>query len=233
MYTAVIVEPRNHPALELVLNNFNKNLDNRWTFLIYHGNLNKNYIEHIINKNNMYERCRLVSLNVDNLLLDDYNNLLYSDFYYENINTEIFLVFQTDTLISYKYKDLIYDFLQYDYVGAPWIFNNEVGNGGLSLRRKTKMIEKLKYGQKYGFTLCYYGNYKTENEDIFFSTNIKKNDININKPNFEDSKKFSVETIFSDISFGLHKPWLHLNNLEINIMKENFPELDELITLNN
>jgi hypothetical protein len=65
----------------------------------------------------------------------------------------MFLVFQTDSMILNK--DRIYDFMNYDYVGAPfntkfkWLqkypktdFYN-VGNGGLSLRRKSKMMEIL------------------------------------------------------------------------------------------
>jgi hypothetical protein len=32
-YTAIITEPRIHPAWKLVLNNFLTNLDERWNFL--------------------------------------------------------------------------------------------------------------------------------------------------------------------------------------------------------
>jgi hypothetical protein len=73
-----------------------------------------------------------------------YNNLLKNINLYEIIPTENFLIFQTDTLINPKYKDLIYEFINYDYVGAPWIINNQVGNGGLSLRKKSKMIDIIK-----------------------------------------------------------------------------------------
>ena len=48
MIKAVIVEPRLHKALELVLLNFNKNLDEQWSFLIFHGNNNKEFISNII-----------------------------------------------------------------------------------------------------------------------------------------------------------------------------------------
>ena len=34
-YTAIITEPRIHPAWKLVLNNFLTNLDERWNFLIF------------------------------------------------------------------------------------------------------------------------------------------------------------------------------------------------------
>ena len=48
-YTAIIVEPRKHPALEFVLNNFLENLNNDWNIIIYHGKKNKIYIKKIIN----------------------------------------------------------------------------------------------------------------------------------------------------------------------------------------
>jgi hypothetical protein len=37
MYTAVIIEPLRHPALQFVLKNFLENLDERWGFLVFHG----------------------------------------------------------------------------------------------------------------------------------------------------------------------------------------------------
>ena len=40
-YTAIIVEPREHPALEYVLQNFNDNLSNEWQFILFYGNKNK------------------------------------------------------------------------------------------------------------------------------------------------------------------------------------------------
>jgi len=144
-YSAVIIEPRSHPALEFVLNNFTTNLNDDWGFIIFHGNLNYNYIINIITKIPNYNiRIKLINLNVDNLTIEMYNNLLKNINLYENIPTETFLIFQTDTLINPKYKDLIYEFIDYDYVGAPWISNGDVGNGGLSLRKKSKMIEIIK-----------------------------------------------------------------------------------------
>ena len=228
MYTAVIVEPRKHKALNLVLNNFNKNLDSNWNFVIFHGNLNKKFIEEIINTNKMNERCNLISLNEDNLSINSYNKLLYSIWFYDNIHTEHFLIFQTDTLISNKYKEYIYNFLDYDYVGAPWANLNKVGNGGLSLRRKSKMIEMIKYG---GYINP---NGEYHYEDRFFTNTCGTNiDILLNIPSVEVAKQFSVETIFSNISFGLHKPWNFLSKKDINLLKINFPDLETLIILNS
>jgi len=142
IYTAVIVEPREHKALEFVLVNFLTLLDDRFNFIIFHGNKNETYLDNILNSklNHHLHRITKINLNVDNLQIHEYNNLLVNkEMFYDKIPTEYFLIFQTDTMICSQYKDYIYDFINknYDYVGAPWKhINNLVGNGGLSLRSK-------------------------------------------------------------------------------------------------
>ena len=44
-------------------------------------------------------------------------------------------------------KDIINDFIGFDYVGAP-LKCGLVGNGGLSLRRKSKMLEIIDQNSK-------------------------------------------------------------------------------------
>jgi hypothetical protein len=219
-YTAVIIEPRQHKALEYVLDNFLTNLDDNWNFIIFHGNMNKEYVENIINnKLSKYKnKIKLKNLNIDNLNLTEYNNLLVSKDFYNEIDTEVFLIFQTDSIICSDYKDLINNYIKYDYVGAPWRDKN-IGNGGLSLRRKTKMLEIINN--------CEYDN---KPEDVYFSLSCPN--IHRNIPSFEESQKFSVETVYNDISFGVHKPWIHLKN-EYIINKNNFCKgLDKLKILN-
>jgi len=186
MYTAIIVEPRKHKALSFVLTNFCENLSNDWNFIIFHGNLNIDYINDIIvdKLSNHKHRISMLNLNVDNLTIPDYNNLFINNYeFYDNIPTEIFLVFQTDTMINTQYKHLINDFLEYDYVGAPWTWG-EVGNGGLSLRRKSKMLKIMKNDTK-----------KHLPEDVYFAMS---DVIKLHKPTFEKSKEFSMEMIFSE-----------------------------------
>ena len=234
-YTAIIIEPRKHQALELVLNNFVLNLDSNWKFIIYHGIDNEEYVINIVKYiENKYNKkiFRLINLNVTNLTFDDYNKLFYNINFYNNIDTEMFLIFQTDTLISQIYSKLIYNFMEYDYVGAPW--NNEgVGNGGLSLRRKSKMLEILNYLDEKNILN---ENGTIINEDIIFSNSeeifllpiINKN-IKLNKPSFEESKFFSVEMIYNNMSFGIHKPWLYLSDEELNKLKDYIPDLNILM----
>ena len=90
------------------------------------------------------------------------------------------------------------------------------------------MVEMLKHG---GYIKP---NGEYHYEDRFFTNTCGTNiDISLNIPSVEKAKQFSVETIFSNISFGLHKPWHFLSEKDINLLKINFPELDTLIILNS
>lgn len=221
-YTAIIIEPRPHKALEYVLENFMENLSNNWDFIIFHGNLNKNYIINILNSNFLLKeninRIKLINLNIDNLTIKDYNDLLVSKDLYKNIHSEIFLIFQTDSIICKKNKDLINYFLKYDYTGAPWK-DKTVGNGGLSLRRKSKMLEIIDN--------CPYTN---QPEDVYFGKACSE--IFRNIPDFENAKEFSVETVYNDKSFGVHKPWIHLKRDSYINKVNNCDGLDKLRELN-
>ena len=207
-YTAIIVEPREHKALSFVLNNYLENLSDEWGVVICHGTKNIEYINNIIldDLSKYRDRIRLVNLQVDNLNTDQLNKLLTSEKFYDYIPTEIFLFFQTDSMICPQFKDLLSDFLQYDYVGAPWknnIVKGNVGNGGISIRRKSKMIEIIKNCE-----------YNGENEDVFFSRSCDQ--VSINKPDAAKAGKFSNEITYNEESFGIHKFWNYHSIEKIN-----------------
>lgn len=220
-YTAVIIEPREHPALEFVLQNFNDNLSDEWQFVVFHGNKNIKYTQNICDKVFKNDKVKLVNLGIDNLTISEYSGLFYNNILYDNIPTETFLIFQTDSIICSKHKDTINDFLEYDYVGAPWE-NGNVGNGGLSLRKKSKMLEIvkkckiIKEGDKYVA------------EDLIFFNGC--NLVELNKPNFDQAKEFSLESIYNEKSFGLHKAYAYLDTNKIG---EWCPEIIKLKELNS
>ncbi|KAF7554753.1 hypothetical protein G7046_g6722 [Stylonectria norvegica] len=57
---------------------------------------------------------------------------------------EWLLIFQTDSVLCANSKHNLDDFLEYDWIGAPWNPNARWGgNGGLSLRRVSRIIEVL------------------------------------------------------------------------------------------
>ena len=218
-YTAVIIEPREHKAFAFVLENFFKGLSEEWGIMIFHGRKNKEYIQAILNGDLAQYSSRihkLVELDIDNLTISQYSNICKSPSFYKCIPTEIFLIFQTDSIILNP--ELISKFLEYDYVGSPWR-NGKVGNGGLSLRRKSKMIEICEKVDK---------NF-TEHEDNYFCY---QNEVLLNRPSFLEAQQFSVETVFHEKSFGIHAPWKYLNKYELEFLVNKYPEIQELYTLN-
>lgn len=227
LYTAIIIEPREHPAMKFVLNNFLNNLDNRWSFMIFHGIDNKDWLEDIINNNFSSEKSRiqLINLNIKNMTWSEYNTLITTASFINQIPTETFLIFQTDTMISSFHKDLIYDFIDYDYVGAPWLktkdsknlFNGKIGNGGLSLRKKSKMLDVIN-------NVPYPKNMA---EDEYYC--IRNKTIPLNKPTYEKAKLFSIETTYSPVSFGLDKAWIYITDYDL---EKQFPGYNELVMLN-
>ena len=228
-YTAIIIEPRVHNALFFVLHNFLENLSNNWTFILFHGNTNIDFISDMIDTKLVQHkhRIRLININIDNLSGHEYSSILKTKDIYNYIETDHFLVFQTDTLILKENKHMIGDFLQYDYVGAPWKMDHNVGNGGLSLRRKSKMLEIIDETNKHPIFEIYGNKFHASeiHEDIFFS--YCKN-VDVYKPDFETAKKFSVETILHLNSFGIHKPWQYLSPDEWEQLKNAYPEVQQL-----
>ena len=220
-YTAIIVEPRKHRALQFVLQNFLENLSDEWNIIIFHGSENVDYVKDIVTQISNERITKLVNLNVDNLNSQAYSKLFVEKhIIYPHIDTETFLIFQTDSIIFNKNRHFINNFLEYDYVGAPWKWlGYNIGNGGLSLRKKNKMLEIIENHPYNG----------SENEDMYFSF---QNTIECKKPNLEKAKTFSVETIFHENCFGVHNCWRYLNHYELNRLKELYPELNTLIELN-
>jgi hypothetical protein len=201
--TVVLVEPRRHAALEFLLRNVLENLGSTWSVLVIHGTLNKDYVEAAMNRltPQQRERISLQSLERSVLPWAEYNKMLMTKEFYQRIPTDIFLLVQTDSMICPGTQELLQKFLQYDYVGAPWKTGG-VGNGGFSLRRKSKMLEILEKCPPN----------PDANEDGFFSAGCAAVKASIPSP--KEAEEFSIETIYAPRSFGLHKSWYHLPQVD-------------------
>jgi len=205
-YTAIIIEPRKHKALEFVLNNVCDCLSNEWKIVFFRGTKNIEYSNEIVERlNPLYEnRIHMVDLDVDNLSTIEYSRLLATkSIIYDHIHTELFLVFQTDSMIFKQNAYLLEHYLDYDYVGAPWNIThcydtkicNFIGNGGFSLRRKSKMIEIIENVEWDNVTY----------EDLYFSNDTYS--VKINKPSYLRAMYFCVDETFCEHAFAMHKCW--------------------------
>jgi len=195
---AVIIEPRLHPDLLTVIKStmFHLNKTNspiKWGLQIFHGNQNKKLVENIqLTLGNVI----LTNMYVDNFTHEEHSRYMESVEFWKQVKGTKALIFQTDSLLL---RSGIDDFLKYDYVGAPWRKPKEnqwVGNGGLSLRTVSKMIE-----------ICE-NNPVTEDilEDIYFMKYMEGNGV----ADIETAMKFSMEDVFSPNPLGVHNPIRHI-----------------------
>jgi len=192
-YFAVIVEPRIDENIETIMKTVMYYLEDsskKWGLQIFHGTKN---IEQILNITKNWNNVSLMNLGVDNLTKREYNDMMMTTDFWNKVKGKKILSFQNDSILI---KGGIDKFLKYDYIGAPWIKPKEgyfVGNGGLSLRNKDKMIE-----------ICTLNDDKSNIplEDIFFVKNLKGEGV----ADIETAYNFSMEDIFSEHAMGLHNP---------------------------
>lgn len=200
----VIVESRSHPKLLIVIKNFMYLLQKKgWGLAIFHCKENKQFIQDGLAG---WPNVNYVEIDTDQLTSNDYSNMLCEPQFWNiliHMGCQHSLIFQLDTVLL---KDNVDDFLEYDYVGAPWCVNwldlIDVGNGGLSLRnvRKSLMITQ----QCPRTLITPMGERFLNNEDIYFCYYFKiQND---KLPTAEIAKKFAIETVFYEDPCGIHQP---------------------------
>lgn len=150
--SALIVEPRNHIALDWVVDNVAETLGAEVPIHLHHGNKNKELSQAIANK---YKNVRLHNMKVENLSIGGYSNYMTQSKLYENLPDGHTIVFQTDSAFCDPSAEDTVSRLnklsEYDYIGAPWKWwtgkndNRGVGgNGGFSLRNTHTMARLSK-----------------------------------------------------------------------------------------
>lgn len=139
----------------------------------------------------------------------EYNKLLTSTNFWVNfLKFDRVLIIQHDSALLRKGLE---DFYEWDYIGAPWIFQDYGGNGGLSLRNP-KLMYKICLEKKYIPSI--YGN-----EDLFFSHYVMHYG---NLAPREECEKFSCETIFKLGTLGYHAIDKYLTEDECKKIKEQY-----------
>jgi hypothetical protein len=217
-YEAVFIEYRCFPHIEFLIRNSIYRLGNNWSHTIICGTKNYQYIFKLVNK--ISPNIRIVKTNNENLTVTEYNKLLTSLKFWEKLQGEKILIYQEDSFI---FKNNIMDFIKWDYIGAPLPLGtndtpNCVGNGGLSLRTRSVMIEILKHvspiNTTYNSSTIGYmkiNGLKYPPEDVYFSKNMQE--LNIGKvADWNSASEFSSESHYNKNSFGGHKFWISNEN---------------------
>lgn len=149
--------------------------------------------------------------------IDVYNDVLEDLELWEKLelNYTHVLVIQDDGILL---RRGIEQFLEYDYVGAPWpdvpenesikktISSNLVGNGGLSLRTTHSMVQVLKmYSDQKLQT--FYHNVNRMPEDVWFVKHLTLQGAKIAPPDI--AIRFSIEETMNYDAIGCHKVWMY------------------------
>jgi hypothetical protein len=111
------------------------------------------------------------------------------------------------------------EFLEYDYVGAPWksipalsdagVSPHMVGNGGLSIRDVAMMLKITAAPSRQTCKHALFNNnLQPIPEDVFFSIEVQKNKGKI--PDEQTASRFAMEQVWNDKALGMHKPWPYL-----------------------
>ena len=223
-YETVFIEFRNLSHIEYLVRNMIMKLPN-WSHTVVCGNLNYNLIQEI--QFTIGDNLKIVHLDIDNLTPSSYSDLLYTEEFWNNFIGDKLLIHQEDSII---FHHDIEPFLEYDFIGAPWpkeqdTNKNLVGNGGFSLRTKSKMLECIKKikveNVKIGKSTKDYminTNSTTLPEDVFFTTAMI--DFKIGKvAKWDVAKEFSQETIVSKRPLGGHNFWESSSRPILNVYK--------------
>jgi hypothetical protein len=226
-YETVFIEFRILPHIEFIIRNTIIKLGSDWSHTIVCGNQNYDFVNKLCNT--ISPNINIIKIELDNLLVNDYNNLLTSIEFWNLFKGEKLLIYQEDSIM---FNNNINDFLIYDYIGAPFpkYVNdtpNLVGNGGFSLRSKTKMINVIKkisindtifnsstlqYMKNNGLT--------TPPEDVYFSKNLQELNLGI-VASYDTALRFSTESVINTNSLGGHKFWIGNKNWK-DLMNKKF-----------
>lgn len=117
------------------------------------------------------------------------------------------LVFQPDSIFCASAPKTLNDYLEWDWIGAPWSKTAQYGgNGGLSLRNVTKIIQVLEVENRTVGDGAL--------EDLWLTDRLHRLP-NSHMPNADISKTFSVESVWDKTPLGYHIGWLGVHHEQI------------------
>lgn len=153
---------------------------------------------------------------IDLFHMELYNKVMKSVSFWNDLKCDKCIIVQDDGwLMNGKFID---DYLNYDYVGAPWtdvkdndyikkyINSQLVGNGGFSIRN----VEKMKHiCQTYEIEKkdLFYHNLNEIPEDVYFVKHLVKMGANVAP--FDIARKFAIEQVMCVGAVGFHKFWMY------------------------
>ncbi len=202
----VLVEPRKHKDFKRVIDLFDERMPKDWDLYIFCGKSSVDFANEA--SKGLSRKVYVKPLETDNLTADEYNRMFGTKEFWNQIQAEDILIFQTDAALCKNSTFTIDDFTKYDYIGCAvnsgvysfdqpfWYEGNSpfYGIGGLSFRKKSFMNECItKYPEKA----------LNMPEDAFFSMCV--HDSGKKPPSGKVLSEFCTQYHFDEKSFGAHK----------------------------
>jgi hypothetical protein len=157
-------------------------------------------------------------LEVDNFDIETCNTLMKDALFWNNLEGyDKCLIVQDDGMLIRKGLDDS-EFMDYDYVGAPWrecpenqevaelTKNGMVGNGGFCLRTVKACIDVTESSNSTK-ELLFNKRLQTIQEDVWFVKELAAKGYKVCPS--EKAKSFSVEQVYNLNTFGFHKLWAY------------------------
>lgn len=173
-------------------------------------------------------------LGVEKFTIDVYNDLMTSSDLWSHpvFAGDHVLTIQDDGVIMRPGIENDTEMMSYDFVGAPWVQAGDnalilsqagvdrselVGNGGISLRRRSAMLAAISADQQLtggrGVRTLFYQNMIPVPEDVFFSARVARCSPRsvANRFSFEQCVPSPTSSPPPTPPYAFHKPWCYLD----------------------
>lgn len=195
----IVVERRIHENLIFLLRNvFYYARD--WAITVICSDINYNYVKTVCTTNNC--SVNIVPLFEGNPERDvarkEYNDLLKKYSFYIQIPYEHLFLVETD---SYLRKPIDETMFIYDYVAAPYSWDNSSAGGGMSYRKRSMMLD-----------ICERFKSESPMQDCYALEGVKA--LGYKTPPFEIGVKYVSESCFVNDPMGVHQWWTFFTSNE-------------------
>lgn len=215
---AVMIEPRKHHAIRFVVENIAEQLPEEWKIQIFHGTHNEEYVNFECLELIESGRVSLVNMGIKNFNSGaEYSAYMMERTFWDKVDGEHVLIFQTDSIINKETDFNINDYLMYDFIGGPQLWNG--WNGGFSLRKKSTSLEVVDAPRVSD----------SHDEDVFFSQSFQRMK-GYRLPDEEVAKTFCVDFMYQDNPFAFHKVWTARTETWEQL-RDKYPDLKKLHSL--
>jgi hypothetical protein len=209
-----MIEPRKHPHMEFVLRLALHFLGPGWGLQLFVGPQNLEFARDMVAG---WGAVRLHDIGRTDLSVIEYNTLKKQASLWQEIAAEHVLWLEPDCIVC---RPGIERYIHHDYIGAPWRSEFalsptcRVGNGGLSLRRRSAMLRIATQANPSHDAIL--------TEDVYFVANMlmcnRHTPGSFNIAQYEVAREFAVEGVYHPAPLGLHKAWRYLDGDQVGAL---------------